>query len=107
MICFRIIHSDKSFRFTLTPSLRTPFFFHLFLSVSFLNELERVTSIRYSPSDDDIIRARLRTVGVQEHNIVLESGPEPGREWIIYDVGGTRSLVRFFSRIILYLLPIC
>ena len=38
------------------------------------------------------MRARLRTVGVQEHVLTLESGPEPGREWIIYDVGGSRSL---------------
>ena len=65
----------------------------LYFAHSFLDEAERVASLRYSPTDDDIIRARLRTVGVQEHSIVLESGPEPGREWIIYDVGGTRSMV--------------
>lgn len=41
------------------------------------------------------MRARLRTVGVQEHSIVLDSGPEPGREWLIYDVGGARSAVSF------------
>ncbi|EJD01920.1 G-alpha-domain-containing protein [Fomitiporia mediterranea MF3/22] len=58
----------------------------------FLHEIERVASLRYTPSDDDVIRARLRTVGVQEHSLVFDSGPEPGREWLIYDVGGSRSL---------------
>ncbi|THH04308.1 hypothetical protein EW145_g5618 [Phellinidium pouzarii] len=64
----------------------------LFTFQSFLNDLDRVASTRYTPTDDDIIRARLRTVGVQEHSVILESGPEPGREWLIYDVGGSRSL---------------
>lgn len=59
---------------------------------SFLDSLERVADPHYIPSDDDIIRARLRTVGVQEHSLILDSGPEPGREWLIYDVGGSRSL---------------
>jgi guanine nucleotide-binding protein subunit alpha len=43
------------------------------------------------PTDDDILRARLRTVGVQEHKISLELGPERGQDWYIYDVGGSRS----------------
>ncbi|KAI5120532.1 hypothetical protein M0805_004540 [Coniferiporia weirii] len=58
----------------------------------FLNDLDRVAGAQYTPSDDDIIRARLRTVGVQEHSIILETGSEVGREWMIYDVGGSRSL---------------
>jgi len=55
----------------------------------FLDDIERIASADYEPSDDDIIRARLRTVGVQEHKFVMEEGQ--GREWIMYDVGGTRS----------------
>ncbi|KAF8125644.1 guanine nucleotide binding protein, alpha subunit [Boletus edulis] len=55
----------------------------------FLNDVERIASSDYKPCDDDIIRARLRTVGVQEHKFVMEEGQ--GREWVMYDVGGTRS----------------
>ncbi|KAH0834093.1 guanine nucleotide binding protein, alpha subunit [Lanmaoa asiatica] len=54
----------------------------------FLNDIERIASSGYEPSDDDIVRARLRTVGVQEHKFIME---DQGREWIMYDVGGTRS----------------
>ena len=43
------------------------------------------------PTDDDILRARLPTVGVQEHKITLEHGPEKGSVWHIFDVGGSRS----------------
>lgn len=41
---------------------------------SFLNDIERIASSDYEPSDDDVIRARLRTVGVQEHNFIMEEG---------------------------------
>ena len=47
----------------------------------------------YEPSDDDIVRARLRTLGVEEHRFTMESGAYPGSEWYIYDVGGSRSVV--------------
>ena len=36
---------------------------------SFLNDLERIATRNYEPSDDDVIRARLRTLGVQEYKI--------------------------------------
>ncbi len=35
----------------------------------FLNDLERVCASDYVPSDDDVVRARLRTTGVQEWRI--------------------------------------
>ncbi|GJJ10737.1 hypothetical protein Clacol_004964 [Clathrus columnatus] len=59
----------------------------------FLDELERVTSAGYVPSDDDILRARLKTVGVTEYRFDMEAsaGRESGSEWRIYDVGGSRS----------------
>ncbi|KAL5497750.1 hypothetical protein ACEPAH_2681 [Sanghuangporus vaninii] len=58
----------------------------------FLNDIDRVCAQRYVPSDDDIIRARLRTVGVQEHTLTLESSADSNnRTWIIYDVGGSRT----------------
>ncbi|KAG8835666.1 hypothetical protein FRC17_001855 [Serendipita sp. 399] len=57
----------------------------------FLDDISRIAKADYMPTDDDILRARLRTVGVQEHKISLESGPEKGQDWYIYDVGGARS----------------
>ncbi|KAH9945654.1 G-alpha-domain-containing protein [Amylocystis lapponica] len=58
----------------------------------FLNDVKRVAARGYEPSDDDVVRARLRTMGVQEYRFVFEHGSETGREWLIYDVGGARSL---------------
>ncbi|KAJ7660060.1 guanine nucleotide binding protein, alpha subunit [Mycena rosella] len=61
----------------------------------FLDCLDEVTSMRYIPSDDHILRARLKTLGVSEHRIKMTSGGMTGsisRDWRIYDVGGHRSL---------------
>ena len=44
-------------------------FFH-----SFLNDLDRIASWEYSVTDDDIVRARLKTVGVQEHRLIFKDG---------------------------------
>ncbi|KAG1859657.1 guanine nucleotide binding protein, alpha subunit [Suillus subluteus] len=55
----------------------------------FLNDIDRIVSYDYEPSDNDIVRARLRTVGVQEHKVVMDDSN--GKEWLLYDVGGTRS----------------
>ena len=41
---------------------------------SFLNDIDRIATVNYTPSDDDVIRARLRTLGVQEHQFVFEEG---------------------------------
>lgn len=57
----------------------------------FLNDAARVSSASYEPTDDDIVRARLRTLGVEEHRFTMESGAS-GSEWYIYDVGGNRSM---------------
>jgi len=54
----------------------------------FLNDIERIATRNYEPSDDDVIRARLRTLGVQEYSFWVE---QAGHEWLMYDVGGTRS----------------
>lgn len=48
---------------------------------------------------DDVLKARLKTVGVSEYRFQMESGTESGTEWRIIDVGGSRSQVR------LHLLP--
>jgi len=86
---------------------------------SFLNDLDRIATRDYVVTDDDIVRARLRTVGIQEHRLfltkpgwdttkgkafLLESsheypltrlaGGKGGWEWRIFDVGGCRTSVR-------------
>jgi hypothetical protein len=45
---------------------------------------------------DDVLKARLKTVGVCEYKFHLEAsaGSESGTEWRIIDVGGSRSQVR-------------
>ncbi|KAL1940922.1 hypothetical protein VTO73DRAFT_7558 [Trametes versicolor] len=58
----------------------------------FLNDAGRVAAINYEPTDDDIVRARVRTLGVEEHQFTMENGALPGTEWYIYDVGGSRSV---------------
>ncbi|THH30997.1 hypothetical protein EUX98_g3185 [Antrodiella citrinella] len=78
----------------------------------FLDDLERVTSLRYLPSDDDVLRARLKTVGVSEYKFQMEAGSESGTEWRIIDVGGSRSQrmtwIPFFDDVdaIIFLAPI-
>ncbi|KAH9931630.1 G-alpha-domain-containing protein [Epithele typhae] len=57
----------------------------------FLNDIRRIASRHYIPTNDDVVRARLRTLGVQEHKIKLNKGPATGSDWYIYDVGGSRT----------------
>ncbi|KAI5833001.1 G-alpha-domain-containing protein [Schizophyllum commune Tattone D] len=57
----------------------------------FLNDSDRIAARGYDPTDADIVRARLRTVGVQEHKFMFEVGRTAGQEWRFFDVGGTRS----------------
>ncbi|KAJ3502754.1 hypothetical protein NLJ89_g8742 [Agrocybe chaxingu] len=59
----------------------------------FLDDLERVTSLKYLPTDDDVLKARLKTVGVSEYKFEMEvsAGRDSGTEWRIVDVGGSRS----------------
>ncbi|KAJ7201957.1 guanine nucleotide binding protein, alpha subunit [Mycena haematopus] len=80
----------------------------------FLNDLERVTGPNYLPTDDDVLRARLKTVGVAEYTFEMEvpTSRETGTEWRIVDVGGSRSQratwVPFFDDVdaIIFLAPI-
>ena len=74
-----------------------------------MNDIERIATREYEPSDNDVIRARLRTLGVQEYSFWVEQSAAPsyhflilvltnpflpaGHEWLMYDVGGTRSSV--------------
>ncbi|QRV80600.1 G-protein alpha subunit [Ceratobasidium sp. AG-Ba] len=78
----------------------------------FLNDMERITERKYIPTDDDVLRARLKTLGVVEHHFVLDRGSEKGVDWKIYDVGGARGQrhvwAPFFSDVnaIIFLAPI-
>ncbi|KAJ3999828.1 guanine nucleotide binding protein, alpha subunit [Lentinula boryana] len=66
----------------------------------FLNDIDRIASLSYLPSDDDVVRSRLRTVGVQEYRIFVDTtntlnlNARPKREWVLYDVGGSRTMRR-------------
>lgn len=46
---------------------------------SFLDDIERIATRGYEPSDQDVVRARLRTLGVQEHKLVMERSGTPSR----------------------------
>ncbi|TDL24589.1 G-alpha-domain-containing protein [Rickenella mellea] len=77
----------------------------------FLPEALRVTAKDYIPSNEDVLRARLSTIGVEEHRLRMEHGQETGQEWIMYDCGGARSQrvawAQFFDDInaIIFLAP--
>jgi hypothetical protein len=98
----------------------------MFLCTSFLDDLERLTSLKYMPTDgtspppfppssfnaanqppDDVLKARLKTVGVSEYKFEMEAtaGRDSGTEWRIVDVGGSRSQVGFFSSFVAPSLP--
>ncbi|KAL5511008.1 hypothetical protein ACEPAG_3727 [Sanghuangporus baumii] len=59
----------------------------------YLNDIDRITALRYIPTDDDVLRARLKTIGVVEHSFLVKGGGSNSKdsvEWRIYDVGGAR-----------------
>ncbi|KIJ14579.1 hypothetical protein PAXINDRAFT_169727 [Paxillus involutus ATCC 200175] len=81
----------------------------------FLDALARVTSPRFVPTNDDILRARLKTLGVSEHRFQVNTGPlgsPMSHDWRVFDVGGQRSLVTAWApyfddmNAILFLAPI-
>lgn len=49
----------------------------IYTYVSFLDDIDRIATRTYEPSDDDVVRARLRTLGVQEYNIQFEQSKGP------------------------------
>ncbi|KAF9486211.1 G-protein alpha subunit [Pholiota conissans] len=77
----------------------------------FLDSLDRVAGTRYIPADDDILRARLKTLGVSEHRFKITTNGLM-RDWKVFDVGGHRSQVTawapFFDDMdaIIFLAPI-
>ncbi|KAF9492102.1 G-alpha-domain-containing protein [Pleurotus eryngii] len=57
----------------------------------YLDEIARITAKMYIPTDEDILKARLKTMGVVEHTFSIPSGTNRGVRWKIYDVGGARN----------------
>ncbi|KAF9032389.1 heterotrimeric GTP-binding alpha subunit [Panaeolus papilionaceus] len=78
----------------------------------FMDDLDRIATANYIPTDSDIIRARIKTMGVEEHSFLIERGRDANSEFIITDVGGTRhqraSWAPFFDDVqaILFLAPL-
>ncbi|KAI6158112.1 guanine nucleotide binding protein, alpha subunit [Pisolithus tinctorius] len=77
----------------------------------FLNASERIAGRDYQPEDGDVLRARLRTLDIQEHDLYID---EDGKmlTWKIYDVGGSRTQrqawLPYFEQVtaIIFLAPI-
>jgi len=55
----------------------------------FLSSIDRIATVDYLPSTDDIMRARIQTMGVAEHEFEISLGPKVVK-WVLYDVGGAR-----------------
>ncbi|KAJ7770590.1 guanine nucleotide binding protein, alpha subunit [Mycena metata] len=78
----------------------------------FLDEVQRICQDDYVPTSDDILRARVHTVGPEEHVIHMESSHENMKTWTIYDMGGSTSQrvawAQFFDdvHVIIFLAPI-
>lgn len=70
------------------------------------------------------MKARLKTVGVEEYHFVMENGPHPpccyqpppadlppaakgNGDWYIYDVGGSRSLVSPIASVLVSFCHVC
>ncbi|CAG8598600.1 17930_t:CDS:2 [Funneliformis caledonium] len=58
----------------------------------FLDNVERFAQKDYLPTDEDILQARVRTIGVSEHKFEID-----GVTYKIYDVGGHRSQRHFWA----------
>ncbi|KAF9456865.1 guanine nucleotide binding protein, alpha subunit [Collybia nuda] len=57
----------------------------------FLEDVDRIIREDYVPTPKDILCARVNTIGPEEHRINVEAATDNAKEWIIYDVGGSRS----------------
>jgi GTPase SAR1 family protein len=52
----------------------------------FLNQVEVIGDPEYVPSEEDVLRSRVRTTGIVENNFVIE-----GNHFRMFDVGGQRN----------------
>jgi len=77
----------------------------------FLDQIERLTRENYVPRPEDVLKARVTTIGPEEHIVVAEGGPDASKRWTIYDVGGSQSQraawAQFFDdvNVIIFLAP--
>ncbi|KAF7374431.1 hypothetical protein MSAN_00327200 [Mycena sanguinolenta] len=77
----------------------------------FLDQVQRICHEDYTPTPDDILRARVDTVGPEEHFILVE-GPKNPTSLTVYDLGGSTSQraawAQFFDDVhfIIFLVPI-
>ncbi|KAF5390015.1 hypothetical protein D9757_003809 [Collybiopsis confluens] len=80
----------------------------------FLEDVDHIAKEEYLPTPGDVLRARVTTIGPEEHRIQMEASIENGnaKEWLIYDVNGDRSQraawAQFFDdvTVIIFLAPI-
>ncbi|KAJ7457468.1 G-protein alpha subunit [Mycena latifolia] len=80
----------------------------------FLDDIARVTDPAYVPTDSDILRARIKTMGVEEHFFEKEGAPGTRgvKDFWIYDVPGSRGTravwIPFFDMVqaIVFLTPL-
>ncbi|KAF9518162.1 hypothetical protein BS47DRAFT_1371160 [Hydnum rufescens UP504] len=78
----------------------------------FLNDISRLMERDYLPTDQDVLNARLKTLGSSEHVFRVDRGSEKGINWTVYDVGGARNQrhvwTSFFDNVdsIIFLAPI-
>ncbi|KAA1473061.1 G-alpha-domain-containing protein [Dentipellis sp. KUC8613] len=82
-----------------------------FHSGFFLDEVERIAAPGYEPTSEDVLKARIQTMGVEEHILHMET-IKAGPRWAIYDVGGSRAQraawVPFFDdvNLLIFLAPV-
>ena len=53
-----------------------------------MDDVDRIVARDYEPSDQDVVKARLRTVGVQEYYLSI-----PGGKYQTFDVGTAHFLI--------------
>lgn len=46
-----------------------------------MDDVDRIVAKDYEPSDQDVVKARLRTVGIQEYRFGISGGKRPTFEW--------------------------
>ncbi|OAX39062.1 G-alpha-domain-containing protein [Rhizopogon vinicolor AM-OR11-026] len=77
----------------------------------FLDAIDRLSVRDYEPTDEDVLRARLRTLDIQEHELRVDDDADAPK-WKIYDVGGSRTQrhawLPYFDKVnaVIFLAPI-